>query len=262
MCGVRMEKLRVFSGSGGRWLAAVVVFLACAGLARATDWRKHAGLTRATAVEKVLAARFPRARVEWGATLRVAFPGSEPTVATFPGFEQRPVANGFMFATALELPEQKRRIWEGARAGTLGTAIDGTTWFFAFLTDPQGELRGYRCGTLEGRATPTQCETLHVLRLDDAGWPVIQVVYWTLHRSDAGVAAIEWAATYATDPPQQVERLPRRRIAWQPTGEAKETVYLLGGRTESSLEFKANGSSLWLDCKEPCVIPAAALLSR
>jgi hypothetical protein len=256
--------MKLFRRSLANSIATGILILLFGLTVVASDSRAQFGDTAATATEQMVAILYPRSRVEWRDAAWLVFDKTPARELFFPGFLQRPDGAGFLFATGVELAEQRRaavQMLRGHRGSSRGGAV---TRLAVFRSDRSGNVLEHTAGVLEAGGYQTQCLDIQVLPVEASQWPHLRVRYRSFHERFGSTTVIEWTSIVDATSMNVIERLPVRMLTQ--AGDDLPTVRTLTMRRidERSLEVVATegGRRLVYPCEARCIVREEVILSH
>ncbi len=257
--------MRRFAISSSRAAALCAVLAASWVEAQGPDRRAQFGLVAAHAVEGALAGLFPGAALQWRDRVLLTRPDTPAEEIFLPGFLQRPISGGFLFATGLELEGPKKDAMKKVESLEVVPTGSAPTRLLLFRTNSSGDLLAERTGTLDTTAAVTQGLDLQILNTPaNHTWPMLRIRYRSFHLHDTGSAAIEWTALVNGDSMSMVERVPTRVVVRPREGSPISEVLLPTRINPELIEIRGvtRGKTLRLPCATPCLVDAGAVLAE
>lgn len=180
-------------------LCAVVLAVPAGGQAGSPvvryDGRAQFGLPDATVLEAVVARLFPGATIEWSTRIELRMPTGELRLLSVPGFTLRPVADQYLFATCIDLPDERAEAEQRvarfqSRASRESTLRLATGWVRA-----SGDLIDLRIVDVPVAGSAPACRDLQIVEVAASGsWPKLTLAYGSLFTGDDWWARVDAAS--------------------------------------------------------------------
>ena len=185
-------------------ILALLLMLALAGPAAAGEAEVRAafGVTSANALDKLIPALYPGARLQWSPSFEIVMADGSRKALRVPATLYRDQqSGGRTFIVALEFPGNEEAVATALDAMQPVSQVSRAE-LAAFKLNGQGALEG----AVKRAVIPDPSPLTHVVALDegidfpDAVWPSVQLTYLaTYAATNEWVGQVEWHADFSTD---------------------------------------------------------------